>query len=66
MAFKTFHTNGFITKVEIRKIFSSLGEVLTDKEVKLLLKTAGANSEGKINYKQFSTMMKGILEAQNK
>ena len=62
MAFKSIHNGGFITKVEIRKIFSKLGENLTDKEVQLLLKTAGANAEGKVNYKQFSTMMKGILE----
>lgn len=64
MAFKAIHNGGFITKVEIKKIYSRLGEDLTDKEVQLLLSTAGANSEGKINYKQFSTMMKGILEKQ--
>lgn len=66
MAFKAFHVGGFITDAEIRKIFAAIGEELSDKTVQQLLETAGANSEGKINYKQFSTMMKGILEEQNR
>lgn len=66
MAFKAFHCGGFITKTEIKHIFTSIGENLSDHQIQLLLKTADANSEGKVNYKQFSTMMKGILEAQNK
>lgn len=66
MAFKAFHVGGFITKKEIKHIFSSIGEDLSDQQVQRLLKSADANAEGKVNYKQFSTMMKGILEAQSK
>lgn len=66
MAFKTFHKGGFITKIEISDIFTSIGENVSDKDMQRLLKAAGANTQGKINYKQFSTMMKGILEAQDR
>ena len=62
MAFKSFHKGGFITAVELREIFESLGEKISDKEVRQLLKTAEAK-EGRVNYKQFSTMMKNILES---
>jgi len=62
MAFKAFNKDGFITETEIRTIFTKIGENLSDKEIKQLMKEAGANEQGKINYKRFSTMMKGILE----
>ncbi|XP_067937631.1 calmodulin-like [Watersipora subatra] len=64
MTFKSIHNGGFITKKEIKKIYSQLGENLSDKDIQLLLNAAGADSEGRISYKQFSTMMKEILEEQ--
>jgi len=65
MAFKVFHKDGFITEKEVRWLFASIGEKITDTQVKQMMKAAEANKDGKINYKQFSTMMKGILESQD-
>lgn len=65
MAFKAFHKDGFITEKELRWLFETIGEKVSDRQVREMLKAAEADSEGKINYKQFSTMMKGILESQD-
>jgi len=65
MAFKVFNKDGFITETEVRWLFDSIGEKVTNSQVKKMMKAADADSEGKINYKQFSTMMKGILESQD-
>lgn len=64
MAFKVFNKNGFITETEVKWLFESIGEQVTDKQIRKMMKAAEADKEGKINYKQFSTMMKGILESQ--
>lgn len=65
MAFKVFNKDGFITEKELRWLFETIGEKITNNQVKRMMAAAEADSEGKINYKQFSTMMKGILESQD-
>lgn len=66
MAFKVFNKDGYITEKELRWLFASIGENVTDRQVQQMMKAAEPDSEGRINYKQFSTMMKGILEGQDK
>lgn len=65
MAFKVFNKGGFITEKELKWLFDSIGEKVTDKQVQQMMKAAGPDSEGRINYKRFSTMMKSILENQD-
>lgn len=65
MAFKVFNKDGFITERELRWLFETIGETVTNSQVKKMMKAAEADREGKVNYKQFSTMMKGILESQD-
>ncbi len=42
--------NGFITQDELKKILQSLGEVLSDEEMKEMLKDLNVNTDGTINY----------------
>nr|ABR27265.1 calmodulin [Nyctotherus ovalis] len=55
-AFKVFDKdgNGFISATELRHIMTNLGEKLTDEEADEMVREAGANSEGKINYLDFA------------
>ena len=66
MAFKVFHKDGFITEKELRWLFQTIGEPVTNSQIKKMMTAAEADQDGKINYKRFSTMMKGILEEQEK
>lgn len=65
MAFKVFNKDGFITEKELRWLFDSIGEKVTDRQIRQMMRAAEPDKEGRINYKQFSAMMKGILETQD-
>lgn len=65
MAFKVFNKDGYITEKELRWLFQTIGEQVTDRQVHQMMKAANPDAEGRINYKQFSGMMKGILENQD-
>lgn len=65
MAFKVFNKGGYIMEKELRWLFQSIGESVTDRQVHQMMKAANPDAEGRINYKQFSGMMKGILENQD-
>ena len=42
--------NGFITQDELKKVLQSMGEVLSDEEMKEMLKDLNVNTDGTINY----------------
>mgnify|MGYP001791599807 FL=1 len=65
MAFKVFNKDGFITEKELRWLFETIGEKVTDRQIRQMMRAAEPDKEGRINYKQFSAMMKGILEHQD-
>ena len=58
-AFRVFDRNndGFITADEIHRIMGNLGEKLTQEEVAEMMREANADSQGKLNYKEFVAMM---------
>ena len=45
---------GKIKATELKSVLTSLGEVLSEEECDLLLKTAFPDSEGYINYREFT------------
>ncbi|KAG0304890.1 calmodulin-like 3 [Dissophora globulifera] len=58
-AFKVFNKNGdgYISAAELRQALSSLGERVTDREVKEMIREASVNGDGQINYEEFAKMM---------
>lgn len=51
-AFQVFDLNGdgFISREELQKVLTKMGEKLTDKEVDEMMKNADKNGDGKIDY----------------
>jgi|SouAtlMetagenome_1021521.scaffolds.fasta_scaffold81395_1 calmodulin len=47
----------YITPAELRMILNNLGEELAPEEVEELIAEARADGNGKINYREFMTMM---------
>jgi Ca2+-binding EF-hand superfamily protein len=62
--FRAFDRNsdGFITAKEIKKTMKHLGEPLTDKQAKDMLKTADSNGDGKLSRDEFSTLFNYITQ----
>lgn len=60
--FRAFDRNadGYITVKEIKKTMKDLGETLTDKQAKEMLKTADANGDGKLSREEFRTLFQYI------
>jgi len=58
-AFKVFDidSNGFIDANELKITMFNLGENLSDKDLKQMLKLADKNKDGKIDYEEFIHMM---------
>jgi len=58
-AFKVFDIdgNGVIDAKELKITMFNLGENLSDKDLKQMLKAADKNKDGKINYEEFIAMM---------
>eukprot|EP01106_Pelomyxa_sp_JSP_P013558 TRINITY_DN4098_c0_g1_i12.p2 TRINITY_DN4098_c0_g1~~TRINITY_DN4098_c0_g1_i12.p2 ORF type:complete len:150 (+),score=49.43 TRINITY_DN4098_c0_g1_i12:461-910(+) len=50
--------DGFITGAELKKQMESLGETLTDQEIKHMIEDADLNSDGKIDFQEFCRMMR--------
>jgi len=59
-AFKVFDKDGDgkISPEELRTVMASLGENLTELEVKNMIHEADKNGDGEIDYEEFITMMK--------
>ena len=58
-AFKVFDRdgNGLISAAELRHVMTNLGEKLTDEEVDEMIREAGVDGDGHINYEEFVRMM---------
>lgn len=58
-AFQVFDLNGdgFISRDELQKVLTKMGEKLTDKEVDEMMKKADKNGDGKIDYDEYVDMM---------
>ncbi|MCO5571742.1 hypothetical protein L7F22_038028 [Adiantum nelumboides] len=58
-AFKVFDKdrNGFISAPELRHVMTNLGEKLTDEEVDEMIREAGIDPEGRVNYDEFVKML---------
>ncbi|KAH6558452.1 hypothetical protein KP509_1Z063000 [Ceratopteris richardii] len=58
-AFKVFdkERNGFISAAELRHVMTNLGEKLTDEEVDEMVREAGIDPEGQVNYNDFVKML---------
>ncbi|KAK3092570.1 hypothetical protein FSP39_004523 [Pinctada imbricata] len=54
-AFKTFDRdgNGFISAEELKHVMGSMGDVLSDSEVKAMIREADMDGDGQINYKGY-------------
>ncbi|CAF4567640.1 unnamed protein product, partial [Rotaria sp. Silwood1] len=62
--FRAFDRNsdGFITAKEIKKTMKDLGESLTDKQAKEMLKTADVNGDGKLSQEEFRILFNYITQ----
>lgn len=62
--FRAFDRNsdGFITAKEIKKTMKNLGEPLTDKQAKDMVKTADVNGDGKLSRDEFRTLFTYITQ----
>jgi len=62
--FRAFDKNadGFITAKEIKKTMKQLGEPLTDKQVKDMLKTADTNGDGKLSKEEFRNLFDRLTQ----
>eukprot|EP00753_Platysulcus_tardus_P018317 PLAT6820.4.p4 GENE.PLAT6820.4~~PLAT6820.4.p4 ORF type:complete len:150 (-),score=77.49 PLAT6820.4:177-626(-) len=58
-AFKVFDKDGdgYISAAELRHVMTSLGEKLSDEEVDDMIREAGVDDAGRVNYKTFVTVM---------
>ncbi|XP_069466335.1 calmodulin-1-like [Ambystoma mexicanum] len=58
-AFRVFDkdANGYITAAELRHVMNNLGEKLTDEEVDEMIREAGIDGDGQVNYEEFVQMM---------
>eukprot|EP01099_Mayorella_cantabrigiensis_P002306 TRINITY_DN2016_c0_g1_i1.p1 TRINITY_DN2016_c0_g1~~TRINITY_DN2016_c0_g1_i1.p1 ORF type:complete len:149 (-),score=44.36 TRINITY_DN2016_c0_g1_i1:269-715(-) len=58
-AFQAFDQNGdgYISELELRDLLLTLGENVTDAEVKRILKQADQDGDGRINFAEFCKMM---------
>jgi Ca2+-binding EF-hand superfamily protein len=62
--FRAFDRNsdGYITAKEIKKTMKDLGETLTDKQAKDMLKTADSDGDGKLSRDEFRTLFTYITQ----
>lgn len=58
-AFKVFDKdgNGFIDSRELKDIMKGLGEVMTDKDIEVMISEADIDGDGKLNYQEFAKQM---------
>lgn len=58
-AFKVFDKdgNGTISEVELRDVMKSLGELLSEREIKQMIEEADGDGDGEIDFHEFKKMM---------
>ncbi|XP_022332297.2 neo-calmodulin-like [Crassostrea virginica] len=58
-AFRILDINGdgFITREELQKVLTKMGETLTEKEVDEMMEKADKNGDGKIDYEEYVDIM---------
>ena len=58
-AFRVFDQNGdgFISKTELRRVMSKIGQKVTDEEIDDMIKSVDMNDDGKVNYEEFTQLM---------
>ncbi|KAL7057255.1 hypothetical protein AAHC03_019038 [Spirometra sp. Aus1] len=49
--------NGFITVEEMRKVMKTLGQELTEDEIKLMIREADKDGDGQVNFEEFKSVM---------
>ena len=61
-AFDVFDTDkdGKISEKDLKKVMDSLGESLSDDEIKELFKMSDMDKDGYINFSEFSKMMNSV------
>ena len=61
-AFRLFDKddNGVISAAELHRVMTSLGENVTEDEVKEMIKEADLDGDGQINYQEFVTIMTSV------
>ncbi|XP_066931770.1 uncharacterized protein [Clytia hemisphaerica] len=59
-AFKRFDKNGdgFLTPDEVKEVLRDANQPATDRNVTEMIESVDSNGDGKINYKEFLTMLK--------
>lgn len=62
-AFAVFDVDkdGYITKSELRQVMNRLGESLTDEQLDAMIKEADTDGDGKIDIKDFKSLMDWLL-----
>ena len=60
-AFEIFDKNhdGFISPTELRTVMESLGEVLSEEDIDVMMKGADQNGDGQVSFEEFAVMMRG-------
>ncbi len=58
-AFKVFDKdgNGYISAAELKHVYTSIGEPMTDSEVEEVIREVDVDGDGQINYEEFEKMM---------
>jgi calmodulin len=64
LAFKVFDRNsdGYISKLELHKTMTDLGIKLSREDLDVMMEEADINKDGRIDYAEFSKLMKGSFE----
>lgn len=62
-AFAVFDVDkdGYITKSELRQVMNRLGESLTDEQLDAMIREADTDGDGKIDIKDFKSLMDWLL-----
>jgi len=58
-SFRVFDKNGdgFISAAELRQVMATLGEHLSEEEIREMITEADVDGDGRVNYEEFVSMM---------